>query len=379
MTSKKHILLLGPAYPYRGGLAAFNERLAYALQEQGYLVTLITFSLQYPDFLFPGKTQFSKDAPPQGLSIRRQINAINPWNWLRVGWALRRERADLCIAAFWLPFMGPALGTILRLLGRSTTRIGLIHNIIPHEKRPGDWWLAKYFTGAIDAALCLSDAVQRDLARFTSVPSAVSPHPVYDSYGEPIDQGEARQRLGLEPTGRYLLFFGFIRAYKGLDLLLEAMADPRLRAAGVRLIVAGEYYGNELAYEQQIEQLGIGDLLEKHTHFIPNQAVKDYFCAADLVVQPYRSATQSGISQLAYHFERPMIVTRVGGLAEIVPHGVAGYVVDQQPAAIAEAVVDFYENKRADHFRAGVLAAKQRYSWASLVDRLQALLHEVTP
>ncbi|MEL7222376.1 MAG: glycosyltransferase [Bacteroidota bacterium] len=369
----KHILLLGAAYPYRGGLAAFNERLAYALQEEGHRVELITFTLQYPDFLFPGKTQFSDDDAPEGLHIERHISSVNPLNWLKVGRELRQRKADVIITAFWLPFMGPSMGAILRLVGLDIQRIGLIHNIIPHEKRIFDRTFARYFARANDRFICLSTAVQEELKQFTAAPALCSPHPVYDSYGELISKQEARTYLGLEQDTPYLLFFGFIRDYKGLDLLLEAMVDPRLKQRGVRLIVAGEYYNDQEKYEQQIARLQIADRLNLHTHFIANQEVRYYFCAADLVVQPYRTATQSGISQLAYFFEKPMVVTRVGGLPEIVPDGEAGYVVDQQAIAIADAVVDFYENGKEEVLKSGVLAEKKRFSWEGFVEVLSRL------
>lgn len=370
----KRITLIGPAHPYRGGLAAFNERLAQALQAQGHTVSILTFTLQYPDFLFPGTTQFSDDPAPADLDITRQVHALNPFNWLRTAWMLRRQPPDVVIVAFWLPLLGPCLGTILRGLSPiHTKRIGLIHNIIPHEKRWGDVPFARYFAGSCDAFIALSDAVEADMRRFTQVPARVSPHPVYDTYGTALPQPEARQALGVPAQGRYLLFFGFIRAYKGLDLLLDAMADTRVRALGVQLIIAGEYYGSADTYQRQMDDLQLHDSLICHTHFIPNDHVRHYFSAADMVVQPYKTATQSGISQLAYHFEKPMIVTRVGGLPEIVPDGVAGYVVEQSPRAIADAIVDFYENDRCSSLQAGVRAGKARYAWTGFVDALSEL------
>lgn len=372
--ANKKILLLGPAYPYRGGLAAFNESLAYALQSAGYQVELITFTLQYPDFLFPGKTQYSEDAAPADLSIERKINAVNPFNWLRVGLALRRRQADIIIAAFWMPFMGPSLGTILRLAKAPRThRIGLIHNIIPHERRPGDRPLSRYFTASSDAFMTLSSSVAEELQDFSKAPVRTSPHPIYDIYGEPVAKSAARAHLQLEPTGHYLLFFGYIREYKGLDLLLRAMADSRLRDQDIKLILAGEYYGNEEKYEQLIDELGIRDRIISHTRFVSNEEVRYFFGAADLVVQPYRTATQSGISQLAYHFEKPMIVTRVGGLPEIVPHGKVGYVIDQEPAELADAVIDFYEHEREAEFQAGLQAEKSRFTWSGFVRVLEEL------
>lgn len=372
--SSKRILLLGPAYPYRGGLAAFNESLAYALQDAGYQVELITYTLQYPDFLFPGKTQYSDDPAPADLVIERKINAVNPLNWIKLGLELRRRQADIIIAAFWMPFMGPSLGTVLRLAKSSATcRIGLIHNIIPHEKRPGDRPLAKYFTGSADAFMTLSTSVAEELQEFSQAPVRTSPHPIYDLYGEAVGKEEAREQLGLEVDGKYLLFFGYIREYKGLGLLLEAMADDRLVDKDVKLILAGEYYGNEDKYEAMIDELGIRDRIVSHTRFVSNEEVRYFFGAADLVVQPYRTATQSGISQLAYNFEKPMVVTRVGGLPEIVPHGKVGYVIDQDATQLADAVVDFYEENREDKFRTGLKEEKGRFTWSGFVQVLEEL------
>ncbi|WP_367390049.1 glycosyltransferase [Lewinella sp. LCG006] len=372
--SSKHILLLGPAYPYRGGLAAFNERLAYALQAAGYRVSLVTFTLQYPDFLFPGNTQYAEDPAPEGLVITRKINAVNPLNWWKVGRALRQLHPDVVIAAYWMPFMAPCLGTILRQFdAKQTKRIGLVHNIIPHERRPGDQVLSRYFTGACDGFMTLSTSVKEELADFSTAPVRTSPHPIYDTYGEQVEQQTAREHLGLDKDGRYLLFFGYIRAYKGLELLLEAMADSRVRELGVTLILAGEYYGNQAHYENLMATLGIEDRVVAHTSFIANDQVKYYFGAADLVVQPYKTATQSGISQLAYHFEKPMIVTRVGGLPEIVPHGEAGYVIDQDAAELADAVLDFYQNEKAVSLKEGVARMKQQFSWTVFTATLEEL------
>ncbi|MEM1217097.1 MAG: glycosyltransferase, partial [Bacteroidota bacterium] len=292
-------------------------------------------------------------------------------NWLAVGRWLRKRRAKIIITAFWLPFMGPCLGTILRMVGQASHRIGLVHNMIPHEQRPGDRPFSRYFTGANDAFMTLSEAVADDVKMFSAAPVRTAPHPVYDSYGELLDKTAARAQLGLDPEQRYALFFGFIRDYKGLDLLLEAMADERL--ADVKLIVAGEFYGNQAKYEALIAQLGIADRLELRTEFIANEDVRYYFCAADVVVQPYKTATQSGISQLAYHFERPMIVTRVGGLPEIVPHEQAGLVVDVAAAAVADGLVRFYAEDLEEQLQRGVIKEKTRYSWSGFVKELQQL------
>ena len=341
---------------------------------------MFSFSLQYPGFLFPGKTQFSEAPPPQGLHIRSVVNSVNPFNWIKVGLQLRRLRPDLIVPRYWLPFMGPCLGTILRLAkGNGHTKVvAIADNILPHEKRPGDRLFTRYFLRPVDACIVMSRSVEEDLRQFsTSKPVACIPHPLYDNYGDKLSRHEALKHLGLPEAPCYLLFFGFIRAYKGLDLLLRAMADERIRQRGVRLIVAGEYYGDQAFYDGLIAELGIEQQLVMRTDYIPDEEVRYYFGAADLVVQPYKTATQSGISQMAYHFEKPMVVTAVGGLPEIVPHGKAGYVVAVDAAAIADAVVDFVDNDRSAALTAGAAEGKKRFSWASMVEGLVRLWGQV--
>ncbi|MEM6268722.1 MAG: glycosyltransferase [Bacteroidota bacterium] len=376
------IVIIGPAHPLRGGIAALNERLAQALQSAGHEVVLYSFSLQYPGFLFPGKTQFTDDPAPADLTIRTRINSVNPFNWWAVGKAIRREAADLVIVRFWLPFMGPSLGTILRRVrkSRSTKVVCIADNIIPHEKRPGDRPFTRYFLKPVQGLLAMSRSVLQDLDQFDrGKPRIFSPHPIYDSYGAWMEKSAARQALDLEEAGRYVLFFGFVRDYKGLDLLLEAMGDPRVRQLGVQVIIAGEYYADPAPYEEIIARQGIADRVVKTQGFIPNDAVRQYFCASDMVVQPYKSATQSGVTQIAYHFVRPMLVTEVGGLPEIVPHNRAGYVVPVAAAAIADALVDFYENEREAEFTENVAEEKKRFGWDHFVTQLFTLAEQIEP
>ncbi len=373
----KVICILSPAHPLRGGIASSTERLAQELQKHGYQVTIVSFSLQYPRIFFPGKSQYTNDQAPEGLDIRPEINSINPLNWMAVGLRLRRLRPDLIIARFWIPFMAPSLGTILRLAkSNGHTRVmALADNIIPHEKRLGDRIFTRYFMDASDAFLVMSKSVEEDVLRLApGKPVALAPHPVYDNYGDPVSREAALTHLGLPLAPRYLLFFGFIREYKGLDLLLGAMADPRIRERNIQLIVAGEYYGNESEYNALIDKLGIRDLLVLRTDYIPNDDVKYYFSAADLVAQPYRSATQSGISQLAYHFEKPMLATNVGGLPETVAHNQSGYIVEINETAIADAIVDFYDRNRQADMTAWVAEAKKQYSWEHMVKKINDLI-----
>ncbi len=372
----KKVILLSPAHPLRGGIAAFSERLAQELQAQGAEVELISFRLQYPAVFFPGKTQFTDDPAPEGLKINTLINSINPFNWFRVGNLIRRAKPDLLIVRFWIPFMGPCLGTIARIAkqNRHTKVIAITDNIIPHESYPGDRLLTHYFVQSADGFLVMSRSVGEDLRYFTRIkPFTYSPHPIYDSYGALVDRKTALHFLQLSENHAYILFFGFIRKYKGLDLLLEAMSDERIQKMNVRLLVAGEFYDDEIFYQEIITEHKLAESVILHNDFIPNEQVKHYFGAADLVVQPYRTATQSGISQLAFHFEKPMVVTRVGGLPEIIAHGREGYVVDVDATSIADAIVDFFTNNRAAELTAGVRAGKVRYGWDKMVASINDL------
>jgi glycosyltransferase involved in cell wall biosynthesis len=372
----KHIVILGSAHPLRGGLSAYNERLALEFQKQGCKVTIYTFSLQYPSFLFPGSTQYSSMPPPEGITILVKVNSINPFNWISVGRELKKMNPEVLLIKYWIPFMAPCLGTIARIVRKNnkTKVISILDNVIPHEKRILDNKLSAYFVKVIDGFIAMSEKVRTDLRLFTkSKPCLLIPHPVYDNFGDACTKEVACTRLNLDPANRYILFFGFIRNYKGLDLLLQAMAEPGMKESGIRLIVAGEYYEDKQPYLDLIETSGIGDQLVMATDFIPDAEVKYYFSAADLVVQPYKSATQSGISQMAYHFEKPMVVTNVGGLPEIVPDGKAGYVVPPEPKAISVAILDFFINDKANSFIAGLKAEKLKYSWKNITDGILQL------
>jgi len=370
------IIIVGTAYPFRGGLAAYNERLAHEFIKEGHDVEIYTFTIQYPSFLFPGKTQFSTETAPQDLVIHRTINSINPTTWIKTGKAIKKKKADKIIFCYWMAFMAPCFGTIAQFARSNNSKlIALIHNMIPHEPTILDKLFPKYFTNRMDGFVAMADSVIDDVKKFDSKnkPKKVSPHPIYDHYGDTVSKTEAAMRLGLHEQHSYILFFGFIRNYKGLDLLLEAFADKRLREFPVKLIVAGEFYENPQPYWELIAKLNLENQIELRTLFIPDSEVKNYFSIADIVTQPYRSATQSGVSQIAYHFEKPMLVTNVGGLAEIVPNGKVGYVVNVKPDEIADALVDFYKNKRANEFIENIKEEKKKYAWSQMTDILLKL------
>ncbi|HPG55748.1 MAG: glycosyltransferase [Paludibacteraceae bacterium] len=364
------IIILGTAHPYRGGLAAFNNCLAEQFVKEGHDVTLYTFTLQYPSLLFPGKTQYTNDEAPKNISILRRINSINPFNWISVGREIRKQKPDIVIFAYWMSFMAPCYGVIAQVIKKDPAIkcISLVHNFIPHEPSLLDKILPKYFVKKMDAFVAMSESVATDLTRAVSfnVPVKVTPHPIYNQYGNLKDRNEALSHLRLDHDFRYVLFFGFIRPYKGLDLLLEAMSDSRLNKYSVKLIVAGEFYGNPQPYYDSVKKMNIVEKVEWFNRFIPDAEVSNFFSAGDILVLPYKSATQSGVTQIAYHFEKPMLVTKVGGLSDMVPEGKVGYVVEPNPSSIADALVDFFEFGDENRFKEGLISEKDKYSWSKM-------------
>lgn len=371
MPSQK-IIIIGPAYPLRGGgIATFNERLAKEFIDEGFDTTIYTFSYQYPSFLFPGKTQYSSEPAPQNIPIKIKINSVNPFNWISVGNELKKLRPDIVVVRYWLPFMGPCLGTILRRVkkNRHTKVICIADNISPHEKRPGDKIFTKYFIKPVDGFITMSAKVLDDLKSFANdKPAQLIPHPLYDNFGEKISKEEARKKLEIKHDDKVILFFGFIRKYKGLDILLEAFKI--LKSANsipnLKLLIAGEFYDDKKNYETLLNDPIIKNELILHTHFISNSEVKFYLCAADCVIQPYRSATQSGVTPLAYHFEIPMIVTNVGGLPSLVPDKKVGLIAEPNADSIAEKITEYFELGE-DYFLPELHEEKKKYSWENMV------------
>ena len=375
--SKRKVIIIGHAFPFRGGIANFNNALAQEYYDRGDDVTLYSFTLQYPGFLFPGTTQYENGEAPKDLKIKTLINSVNPFNWLNVARKINREKPDYVIIRYWLPFMAPCLGTIARLLNKKIKILAITDNVIPHEKRMGDTLFTRYFVKSCDAFLTLSASVLDDLSKFTNTTfKKFIPHPIYDVFGDKIPKQQAIANLDLNPDDKHLLFFGFIRKYKGLDLMLKAMGDSRLKAMGIKLIIAGEFYDDKKEYTNMIADLGIAKNIIMKSDFIPADKVKDYFCAADMITQTYRTATQSGVTQIAYSFDRPMLVTNVGGLAEIVPNNKVGYVTSQNPIAIADAIVDFYTNNKEAEFMINTSTEKKRFSWESFVDGVEQLMQK---
>ena len=374
------VVILGTAWPFRGGLATFNERLAKQFVSEGHEVEVWTFTLQYPSFLFPGKTQYTTEPAPEDLIIRRELNSCNPFNWLRVGRAIRKASPDLLICCYWMSFFAPAYGLVSRMAQRNgkTKCIALVHNMIPHEPSILDKLFAPYFVKSQNGFVALSDSVVGDIDRLDKIgkPKTFSPHPIYDHYGERMTKTEACKALNLPSEKDYMLFFGLVRAYKGLDLLIEAFGQVKDQLPDVQLIIAGEFYEDEEKYRAQIANLGLTERVIVRNEFIPDGDLRKYFGAADLIVQPYKTATQSGVTQVAFHFEKPMLVTNVGGLGEIVHDHKMGYACEPTAEAIAEDLLDYYQNKRQKAYTAYLQKEKTKYAWSNMTRAYKNILSQ---
>ena len=374
------IFIIGPAFPLRGGLATFDELFCRALNEAGHQASIISFSLQYPSVLFPGTSQYDKTGnPPQDIEIHTLINSVNPYSWLSTGKFIQQSKPDLLIFRFWIPFMAPALGTIAKMARKKKIKvIAITDNVIPHEKRPGDKVLTKYFISKCQGFVTMSEAVMNDLSQFTKSPhKKFLKHPLYTSFGEIISKKEARTRLSLPENEKIILFFGLIRKYKGLDLLLEALSGEQLKEMNVKLIIAGEFYDDKNYYERLIKELNLVDRIYLHAGFIPNEEIKNYFCASNLVTLTYRSATQSGVTQVAFHFEKPVVVTNVGGLSEIIPNDIAGYVAEPNPSDIENKIADYFKLNKEEEFTAGMKKEKEKYDWKLFVHEVIRLAEQI--
>ncbi|NCD41671.1 MAG: glycosyltransferase [Bacteroidia bacterium] len=376
MNKAKKVIIVGSAYPLRGGIATFNERMSRAFSERGYISILYNYTLQYPGFLFPGKTQYTEEPPPQALLIKNRVNSVWPLNWIRVGREIRRENPDYVILRYWMPFFGPCLGTIARIVKRNKRIriIALVDNIIPHESTILDKLFIRYFLRPVNRFVTLSATVLSELNSFGRQEHALfTPHPLYDNFGSTIPRDQACTQLGIDSSGVNLLFFGFIRAYKGLDILLHALHAVVQSHPDVKLMIVGEFYDDREKYIELIDRLHLNPHIYLFDRYVDSSEVNQYFCAADLIVQPYKTASQSGVSQIAYHFNKPMVVTNVGALPDMVPDGKAGYVTEVNANAVARAITDFIAHPDRDSFTRHIRMEKKKYSWDLFIDKLIAL------
>lgn len=374
------IISIGPAFPLRGGIANFNLALSREFNRSGHTIEIISFSFQYPRFLFPGKTQFEEGIAPAEIKIKSLISSINPFSWYKAARYIRNYNPELVIIHYWMPFLAISQGKILRLIKKreQIRAIAVTHNIVPHEKHAGWEFLTRYFLKSCDGFITMSATVADALTAFRlKAPSTCIPHPVYNIFGERVSRQTAAESLGLPATANYLLFFGLIRKYKGLELLLKAMPYIISQIKDIKLIIAGEFYSGKEEYFNLMNELQILNHIHVVDRFIPADQVKFYFSLTDLVVQPYLTATQSGITQIAYYFEVPMVVTNVGGLGELVPDGKAGYVVPVDYKQVAKAVIDFFEYNRAGQFRDSIREEKKKFTWTNMVKGILELSDEI--
>lgn len=366
------IAIIGPSHPYRGGMAAFNESLGRELQRQGHEVELINFIFQYPNWIFPGEKQTTDDPAPVDLVIFRKIHSISPLNWIKVRSYLKRQQYDRIFCGYWLPLLSPCFTSILKGLKKETQITGIIHNAIPHEKRTGDHSLTAMFLRQLTDAVVLSKSVEKDLKTF-ELPADLNIirlfHPIYDQYGTPVEENRAKQELELDSSKRYLLFFGFIRSYKGLDILIEAFGRTNL-PGDVDLLIAGEFYEDRERYLKLIQDSGVSSRIHLKEGYIPSDRVKFFFCAAKAVVLPYRSATQSGITQIAIHFSLPVISTRVGGIEEYIRHDYNGWLTSSDSAVLASDLSRLFKEDPFERYAEAQSEVLQKYSWKAFVEEL---------
>jgi glycosyltransferase involved in cell wall biosynthesis len=372
------LVIIGPAWPLRGGLAAFDEQLAKGFNLTNVKTRIETFSLQYPSLLFPGTSQYTDQPAPSNLKINAGINSINPINWIMVGLRIKKEQPDLIIVRYWIPFMAPCLGTICRIIksNKHTKIICIVDNMIPHEKRFADKLLSSFFVKSVHAFLTMSEKVANDVTTFSKSPLLISPHPIFEHFGKIIAKSDARTQLGIAQEEKVILFFGFIRQYKGLDLLLNAMSNPMIHDAKIKLWVVGEFYEDAKPYHDLIEKLDLQERVTLHNEFVPDNEVSKYVGAADFIIQPYRNATQSGVTPLAYYFEKPMLVTNVGALADTVPDGKVGFVVEPNSESIATGILKLYE-LGVDYFHSNLQIEKRKYSWETMINNFIKLFNQI--
>ena len=360
------IAFLSTFFPYRGGIAQFNASLYRAFEQQGHQVKAFTFTRQYPDILFPGTSQLVQPGDiADEIPAERVLDSINPFTYLRSARQIEKFAPDLVIMKFWMPFLGPALGSVAHLLKKKTKIITLIDNAIPHEKRIGDLAFTKYFLRANHGFVVMSNKVKEDLLQLQPQAKILfHPHPLYNHFGANMDQQEARQHLSIGADKKVILFFGFIRDYKGLDLLIEAMKNT---PEDYVLLIAGEVYGNFESYRQQINAAGLEQKIVLHVRYISDNEVPLFFSAADVCVLPYKSATQSGITSIAFHFNVPIIATDVGGLQESITHNSTGLIVEKPDALlIHESLKKYFAHHFKAQFVANIERYKQQLSWEHL-------------
>mgnify|MGYP000886640479 FL=1 len=370
------IVLVGPFPPFRGGISDLNVALAHHLSKR-HVVHAINFTTQYPKVLFPGKTQFKKGDHALEVDSIRCLSSINPFSWRKTANKIIDLEPDLVLFSFWLAFFAPAFSGVAKKIKKylDANIMAICHNIIPHEEHLLDTRLTKRFFCFIDSFIVLSKKVENELLNI--VPGAkykYSPHPVYNIFKNTLSKEQAKAELNIA-TKKVLLFFGLIRKYKGLDILINAMEKINNELDDYTLLIVGECYENKAKYTDLIKNAGITDNVQCHYSFVPDNEVGKYFSASDVVVLPYKSASQSGIVQIAYHFDTPVIVSNVGGLPEIVDEGKTGYCVEPSSSAFAKAIKAFYEKDNINELNSNISDYKSQFSWDVIVNAIEELVN----
>lgn len=372
-----NIAYLSTFYPFRGGIAQFNAAL-YRVYEKEHKIKAFTFSRQYPNILFPGKSQMVEEGDDADrIPSIKLLDTINPFSYGYTAKRINKFAPDMMITKFWMPFFGPSLGWVAKSLKKNgSINISVLDNVIPHEKRPGDIAFTKFFLNQNHGFVVMSEAVKKDLLSLK--PDAkflYHPHPLYDHFGDKMDKAEAKKKLDIPENNKVLLFFGFIRSYKGLDLLIEALNKL---PEDYTLLIAGEVYGDFKPYDELIQKYNLENKIKKHVRYIVDNEAPLFFSASDVCVLPYKSATQSGIVGIAYHFGLPVLATDVGGLSEMIePHGTGLMVEKPEPGMIAEALINYFSDNKIQEYSENINAYKEKYNWESLAKGMLKLYESV--
>lgn len=377
------IIIVGTAFPLRGAMAQLNAILANYLSKD-HDVEIFSFKRQYPELLFPGKTQLdtsdnnilNKDIPNTNI-----IDSINPFNWQKTAKKIAAKKPDLIILRFWIPFFAPVFYRISNYVKKKTGAkiLFICDNVIPHEKRPGDNFLIKLIFKVGDYFIIHSKSVEEDLKKFINgKPYKYTPHPIYNIFGDHIRKEDAvnsiKKDFNINLHGKnVILFFGYVRKYKGLKYLIDAMPEI-LKSVDVTLLIVGEFYEDEKITHDHIKKLGLEKIIFVISDYIPNEKVRYFFCASDVVVLPYIDATQSGITQIAYYYDKPVIATDVGGLSEAVHDGETGFLIKpKDPESVANAVIKFYNNDLEEKFTLAAREEKKKYEWERMTEAIEEL------
>ena len=366
------IAFLSPFYPYRGGIAQFSDSLYIELAKTNH-IKAYSFKMQYPSLLFPGKSQYvSADDTNRNIPVSRLLNSVNPFTYYKTAKEILKFKPDLLLISYWMPFFAPALGKIAGIMNKNGVKvIAILHNVIAHEKQPGAEALTKYFFNKCHGFVLLNKSSESDLQKLK--PGAkyiIQQHPLYNHYGSKINAESARKELNIPLGKKVILFFGFIRDYKGLDLLIESL---KYLDDNFVLLVAGEVYGDFKKYDELIDKNNLRDKINLHIRYIPETEIPVFFSAADVCVLPYRSATQSGIVGIAYHFDLPVIVTNTGGLAEMVEENKTGLIIKSINAEeTAKTISRYFDENLKDKFIPFISEYKSGHSWQNLAESINS-------